>query len=502
MATSEYAAKPSKPGRVSPFPATRLRRRAPSQAGVTAATMMLADVLAVLLALYLASLFRFNALLATSAGPPRAQWAGTTLPLHPGYLLFFITALLLVSRREGLYGALRMHSRWDELRRTIQACFTAGLLLCGSMYVLHDTVASRVMVAYLLGLTTLFLCILRSLWRHSLYRRYERGLDTRNVLIVGPSHIGEVVRRQISGDYRLGRTFKGFLTTSESVVPEEAAEHMVGNLRQLEEIARQHFVDEVIIAERCATPEVIELIETARDLDVEVLVIPGFYDQLTPEAPIEYLGTFPVVALHRRNGKAIAHLLKRIWDFGISLLLSILLLPTLLIIALCIKLDSPGPVFYISERVGKKGRVFPCFKFRTMVANADALKKTLTSRNERDGILFKIKDDPRITSVGRVLRKFSFDELPQLLNVLRGDMSLVGPRPPIASEVERYDLQHFRRLEVLPGLTGLWQVRARQDPSFERYVGLDLTYVENWSFWLDLKILIRTAEVVLRGTGS
>jgi len=247
---------------------------------------------------------------------------------------------------------------------------------------------------------------------------------------------------------------------------------------------------------------VIEVIEIARRLDIEVLVMPGFYEELTPEAPIEYLGNLPVVALHRRNGKVIGNLMKRIADFGLSLFLVAALLPMLLIIALLIKLDSPGPVFYISHRIGKKGRVFPCYKFRTMVVNAEELIHTLASLNERDGILFKITKDPRATNIGRILRKFSLDELPQLFNVLGGDMSLVGPRPPLAREVGQYELEHFRRLEVLPGITGLWQVRARQDPSFTRYVALDLAYVENWSFWLDLKILVKTAEVVLRGTGS
>jgi lipopolysaccharide/colanic/teichoic acid biosynthesis glycosyltransferase len=171
-------------------------------------------------------------------------------------------------------------------------------------------------------------------------------------------------------------------------------------------------------------------------------------------------------------------------------------------IALWVKIDSPGPIFYVSERIGKKGRVFRCFKFRTMVINAERLKDSLADQNERKGILFKMKNDPRITRAGGILRKYSLDELPQLLNVLRGEMSLVGPRPPIASEVKQYELEHLRRLEVSPGLTGLWQVRARQDPSFERYVALDLAYVENWSPWLDMKILIRTAEVVMRGTGS
>jgi exopolysaccharide biosynthesis polyprenyl glycosylphosphotransferase len=232
-----------------------------------------------------------------------------------------------------------------------------------------------------------------------------------------------------------------------------------------------------------------------------VLVVPGFYDELTPDAPVDYLGNLPVVALHRRNGKLIGHLLKRVCDLGLASFFMVALLPTFLIIPLLIRLDSPGPVFYISRRIGKKGRVFACYKFRTMVANADQLRPTLAALNERDGILFKITKDPRLTKLGRILRKYSLDELPQLMNVLLGDMSLVGPRPPLANEVGQYELEHFRRLEVLPGITGLWQVHARQDPSFNRYVALDLAYVENWSLWLDLKILLRTAEVVLRGTG-
>jgi lipopolysaccharide/colanic/teichoic acid biosynthesis glycosyltransferase len=176
--------------------------------------------------------------------------------------------------------------------------------------------------------------------------------------------------------------------------------------------------------------------------------------------------------------------------------------PIMLVIALAVRMDGEGPIFYVSERIGKRGRVFPCFKFRTMVKDADKRKKELAALNERDGILFKVSDDPRVTRIGRILRKYSLDELPQLFNVLRGEMSLVGPRPPIASEVEKYELEHFRRLEVMPGLTGLWQVQARQDGSFAKYIELDTAYVENWSFWLDLKILVRTAHVVVRGTGT
>jgi exopolysaccharide biosynthesis polyprenyl glycosylphosphotransferase len=218
--------------------------------------------------------------------------------------------------------------------------------------------------------------------------------------------------------------------------------------------------------------------------------------------PIEYLGVFPVVSLHRRNPRTIALILKRVVDIALSLVALTAVFPLMVAIACFIRMTSEGPIFFVSERIGKRGRVFPCFKFRTMVKDAEKLKKNLTAMNERDGILFKVSNDPRVTRLGRFLRKYSLDELPQFFNVLRGEMSIVGPRPPIASEVEKYDLEHFRRLEVLPGLTGLWQIQARQDASFAKYIALDTAYVENWSFWLDLKILVRTAEVVVRGTGA
>jgi len=152
--------------------------------------------------------------------------------------------------------------------------------------------------------------------------------------------------------------------------------------------------------------------------------------------------------------------------------------------------------------MGKKGRIFHCTKFRTMVSDAEERRAEFMHMNERDGVLFKITNDPRITKLGRILRKYSLDELPQFFNVLRGDMSVVGPRPPIASEVREYKLSHMRRLDVTPGITGLWQVQGRQDPSFDSYVSLDVTYIENWSIWLDMKIILRTILVVFAGTGS
>jgi exopolysaccharide biosynthesis polyprenyl glycosylphosphotransferase len=194
--------------------------------------------------------------------------------------------------------------------------------------------------------------------------------------------------------------------------------------------------------------------------------------------------------------------LKRALDLLASAAALALLSPLLVVLAIAIKLDSAGPIFYVSRRVGKKGRIFSCYKFRTMVTDAERRKTELQHLNEREGILFKIAKDPRVTRVGRVLRKYSLDELAQLWNVLKGDMSLVGPRPPLVKEVEQYQLEYMRRLEAAPGITGLWQVEARNSPSFDRYISLDLRYVENWSLALDLQILLRTVAVVIAGTGS
>ncbi|HEX4773762.1 MAG TPA: sugar transferase [Bryobacteraceae bacterium] len=180
----------------------------------------------------------------------------------------------------------------------------------------------------------------------------------------------------------------------------------------------------------------------------------------------------------------------------------VVLAPVFAALAIIISIDSPGGVLYVSRRMGRKGNTFSCYKFRTMVVDAERLKANLHHLNERDGVLFKISNDPRITRVGRFLRKYSVDEFAQLWNVFRGDMSLVGPRPPLANEVEKYQLDHLRRLEVAPGITGLWQVEARSNPSFGRYIELDLQYVRDWNLLLDLKIVLKTIAVVIAGTGQ
>jgi lipopolysaccharide/colanic/teichoic acid biosynthesis glycosyltransferase len=193
---------------------------------------------------------------------------------------------------------------------------------------------------------------------------------------------------------------------------------------------------------------------------------------------------------------------KRVFDIVTAFLGLILLSPFMVLIALAIVLDSPGPMLYRTYRVGKDGRLFRFFKFRTMVSNADLMLDEVWSLNERQEILFKSSRDPRLTRLGRFLRRYSLDELPQFWNILKGDMSLVGPRPPLLSEYEQFRPEHRCRTDVPPGLTGLWQVMARRDPSFETYVRLDCHYVKHWTFWLDMRILWKTLPAILVGTGD
>ena len=193
---------------------------------------------------------------------------------------------------------------------------------------------------------------------------------------------------------------------------------------------------------------------------------------------------------------------KRLVDIVGSAICILVFAPFALLITAIIRITSPGPVIYRSKRVGEDGGLFTMYKFSTMVSNADELKKDLAHLNERDGVLFKITNDPRVTPLGKFLRRYSLDEVPQLLNVFAGDMSLVGPRPPTLEEYLEYTDEQARRMTVKPGITGLWQVQARRDPSFDRYLALDIEYISNWSLDLDFEILLKTVGVVLRGTGA
>jgi exopolysaccharide biosynthesis polyprenyl glycosylphosphotransferase len=436
-----------------------------------------------------------------------AQWDDLTHVLRTAphqlvlYLGWFALLLIFFSRSYGLYGPVMNRSGLHELRMTVQATLTAGLILCGTLYLRRAIVVSRVVVLIVVLLTAALLCVRRAVWRNVVYRRYREGLETRNVLIVGAGRVAHALRNHLESLSHLGFRFKGFVALTEREA-ESGDSDIIGDVRNCLSLARSLFVDEIFFSVPADKRLVISIVEEARGHGIDVRVVPDLYDGLAWNAPVEYIGQFPTIPLHRRDLPIGDFILKRAMDILVSIVGIAVLAPFVMIIAVAIRMDSDGPVFYRAQRIGRKGRTFVCYKFRTMCSDADRLKDKLKHMNERDGILFKIRNDPRVTRVGHFLRKYSLDELPQFYNVLRGDMSLVGPRPPVAAEVEQYDLSHLRRLDVLPGMTGLWQVEARQDPSFDSYISLDTAYVENWSLWLDMKILARTIGVVLSGTGS
>jgi exopolysaccharide biosynthesis polyprenyl glycosylphosphotransferase len=482
------------------------RERGPSRPSRAASKLwMTLDVVTVLAAATLVTLYQFHT---NPVNGAREFWHGTlffgrSMWVLLAFLCGFTFVLIVTSRRLHLYTPRSITNLLHEQRLSAQACFTSGLLLTGTLYLLKATYVPRGIVVSTVVLIAVALGLRRLVYRLLLYRRFDRGLDTRNVLLVGTGVEAQALRTHLETLRHLGYTFKGFVEMPGANPCGPLAEHdVVGSLETLFQQVRKNFIDEIIFTTPCDRGVVESALEQARERGVDLRVVPELYSGEPGTTPIEYIGQFPTIPLHRGKVPELGLVFKRVFDTVFSLLTLIVILPVLLAIGIAIKVDSPGPVFYSSERIGKKGVVFRCFKFRTMVRDADLRRAEIMHMNERDDVLFKVSNDPRITRVGRFLRKYSLDELPQFINVIRGDMSIVGPRPPLAGEVSNYDLKHLRRLDVIPGITGLWQVQARQDPSFASYVSLDVTYIDNWSIWLDFKIILRTIGVVFDGTGT
>jgi len=471
----------------------------------TAKFWMAFDFVTILVAAAAATMFEFKIGLIDVA----EQFWGDRLFWHNpmwslvALLAVFSVSLILTSKRLHLYTPERISNTLNEQRMSLQACFTAGLVLTGTLYLDRSVNVPRTVVLITVGLVAVSLGVRRLLYRLMLYNRYERGVGTRNVLIVGTGPEAHALRHHLESIRHLGYTFKGFVEMAGSISHNtNRTSDTVGTYDTLFQQARALFVDEIFFTSPCEHGLMQNALELARLNGVDVRIIPDIYDGLAWNSPIEYIGQFPTIPLHRGHVPELALMFKRGFDILFSVSFLLVFSPLLLAIAIAIKLDSRGPALYRSERLGKKGRVFRCIKFRTMVVDADKRRAEVAHMNERDGVLFKVSNDPRVTELGYFLRKYSLDELPQFFNVLKGDMSVVGPRPPIASEVKEYKLSHLRRLDVTPGITGLWQVQGRQDPSFASYVSMDVNYIDNWSIWLDFKIIVRTVGVVFSGTGS
>jgi exopolysaccharide biosynthesis polyprenyl glycosylphosphotransferase len=416
---------------------------------------------------------------------------------YGGFLVLYAGLIMLACLGQNLY---RTPREWTSLAETLAVSRAVGLataLLVLFIFTSGNKEISRLVVACS-GITNIAtLSGWRFAKRRYVSRRLRQGVGTRRALIVGAGRIGKELAACFEQNYELGYEVCGFLD-----VHPNGDSRVLGTVADLRRVALAKFADEIFVTAPTNRKIVEEAFVQARSLRIDMHLVPDLYDGLARHAPLHAIGGFPAMLVHGQPIPAVGLATKRFLDIALGTVALILACPILTAAAIWIRLDSPGPILYPAFRMGKKGKKFQCFKLRTMVVGADAAKEKLRAANERTGPFFKMESDPRVTRSGRWLRKFSIDELPQLLNVLRGEMSLVGPRPHPVDDFIRYTVEDLRRLDVQPGVTGLWQVTARRDPSFETNMALDLEYIEKWSLGMDIKIMLKTIPAVLRAEGS
>jgi exopolysaccharide biosynthesis polyprenyl glycosylphosphotransferase len=423
----------------------------------------------------------------TTAGAVRHEVLGIAL-LHAALIA-------LLGYSEGLYA-------WSgDLRREAAAlgksAFWATTILCVAAWLLAASAIScgEICVAGALHFASLLT------WRRAGHRKArltaEPGRKVRNVLIIGAGPVGRRVAAEVEAHSETSRVVCGFL---DDELP--MGNRVIGQVSSLARLARTGFVDEVILAAPRNRELIQRVLQEARRLRLDVKLVPDLFGCRPPGGDVEQFGDLPAVCLHQEPSPALGLFVKRIFDAGGAAAALLILSPLMGLIAGLIKIGSKGPALYAAQRAGHKGRLFRCYKFRTMVGDADTLKLSLRRQNQRLGPMFKIIGDPRITKLGHILRRYSLDELPQLWNVLKGEMSLVGPRPHPLDDFAGYEIEHLARLDVTPGITGLWQVTARRDPSFERGMDLDREYIQTWSLAQDFRILFRTFRACIEGSGD
>src|SRR5581483_5151299 len=416
--------------------------------------------------------------------------------------LLLSVGLLVIYRIEGIYNYVRGRAWLEEFYGLITATFTGIVILVFIFFFFRPQYYSRLIYLYAGILIVLFLTLFRVVLRFVLGYLRKRGIGVDRALIVGSGEIGRAIMRNVLAQPNLGYRIEGFLDDD----PGKGAIgtfRWLGPLDQLPRILRERSIDEVIITLPWhARDKIVRIMETAEAAGADVKILPDLFQLYLSRIAVDAVGGITLIGVKESSVSGSALALKRAMDVIFSVVLFIILLIPMGIIALLIKLTSPGAIIFKQDRVGRGRRIFTAYKFRTMRVGADEEKQTLWHLNEAQGPIFKIRNDPRRTTIGKWLRRTSMDELPQLWNVLRGDMSLVGPRPPLINEVAEYEDWHKRRLEVAPGMTGLWQVSGRSELTFDEMVMLDLYYIENWSPWLDLEILLKTIPALLTTRGA
>jgi exopolysaccharide biosynthesis polyprenyl glycosylphosphotransferase len=480
----------TRPERVAPGPAPETTQ---STAGRRIALRVLADAFAVSAALFLATAIRFEMF----EGAPAARYDYTTITLvaTPVWIVLFWMY--------GLYEPRQVLGPVNEFKQVFHGVVagTVAIFIADSVFTLN---LARLWALLALVCGMVVVGGERLVVRKILHFLRRRGGDTTRTIVLGTNHEARTVARTLQREAWLGYKIVGFVDDAAPAGHELAEGQVVlGDTSELKALVRRHRARLVLVAATAFdATRLNRLFWELQDCDVDLQITSGTIDLMASRMIVQSVAGVPLLYVRKTGMDKIQRTLKRSLDVCGAVAGLVLLSPFLAAIALWVRRDSPGGPFFGQVRVGRDGELFKCWKFRTMYEDAEARRAELEHLNEGPGLLFKLADDPRVTKAGKVLRRYSLDELPQLWNVLRGEMSLVGPRPALPSEVEQYDDWIRNRLKVKPGMTGLWQVSGRTETSFSDYIRYDLFYIQNWSLSLDLWILWRTVRAVGSAEGA
>jgi exopolysaccharide biosynthesis polyprenyl glycosylphosphotransferase len=408
--------------------------------------------------------------------------------------------------RFGAYQGLRVVSLFRYAFIVLKAFFIGLLVLLAILFFLKVDFVSRSFLVQFSVLSMLLMVTVRGglIWWY-FRRSLQKGENYLKVLIIGTGRRAQHLTEMLNSHNEWGIHILGYLDTDASQADQRLVEgRVLGNVSEIEEFLVSQVIDEVILAvPRSSLSYMEEIVSACEEQGVRFRFMADVFDLQVARMQMVEMDGIPLLTFDPVAQNESMLLVKRLMDLTVVLLCMPLLLPLMALIALAIKIDDGGPIFFVQERVGLRKRLFPMLKFRSMVIDAEAKLKEIEHLNEAEGPNFKIARDPRITRVGHFIRKTSLDELPQLLNVIRGHMSLVGPRPMSQRDVELFDRGIQRkRFSVKPGLTCIWQISGRSNLSFEKWLELDLKYIDEWNLWMDLKILFKTIPVVLKGSGA
>lgn len=445
-------------------------------------------------------------------------WSQDFVP-YAGILYAAIVVRLGMLAYQRVYRFYGAFSYVQETIRVFKAVSVGSLLIVAwaflfrGGYVFREFSYSRSVFVLDFAIALLLFLAFHLSVRFAQTRFRRNGINLIPTLIVGTNSEAEQTIRELAERRDLGYRVIGVVASSEDLLRssvEFSGVPIVGTADELSDLIKELNIQEVIITDDSIRSDSLfeVMMQSGSSGRVEFRFAPNLFDLLPQKTSVEQIGVLPMVRLFREPLSDTARLLKRVSDIVIALTAVAVTAPLWIVSMILVKSGSTGPLLFEQDRVGMDGRIFRCYKFRTMFADADdathreAYKKNISGEMGGEPVFGKVRDDPRITRSGRFLRRWSLDELPQFLNVLKGDMSIVGPRPPIPYEVEEYDIRHRKRLDMKPGITGLWQVSGRSSISFEEMVRLDVFYIENWSLLLDLKIILLTLPAILRGDGA